>query len=430
MERNKVNIKGFKESFVQINHKTGLTILLKQMKEFSTATAAFLTRYGSVDRCFKKVGETEKTTVPDGVAHYLEHKLFDNEDGSVTFDLFSKEKASANAYTSFKETSYYFSSPANTFLNALKVLLNFVQSPYFTDESVEKERGIISQEIKMGKDTPEEVVFYKCLEGMYKKSAIKIDIGGSVSSIKKINKEILYECYNNFYNLSNMCLILVGNFNEEEALKLVDAELKNTKVVEIEKVYEEEPEKVNKNYYETSMSVKTPLFAIGFKLTPKKGEELLKTMVGLEFLCELLFGEGSFLYNEFYEKSLVAGSEIEYDIYDGENYFTLILTGESKQPKKVMDKIFKEIEKIKTNGINENDFSLVKKVVYKNYLEEFCTQEKVTDFLTGQFIRKDLQNVRLSFVLSYCIKDLEECLKEIDLNKTNLTVVSPLENSN
>ena len=426
MERETIKIEEFKESFVKIKHKTGLTILLKQMKDFSTAIAVFLTRFGSVDRCFKKVGEKEKTTVPDGVAHYLEHKLFENEDGSVTFELFSKEKALANAETSFNSTSYYFSSPSKNFLDALKILLNFVQNPYFTDENVEKERGIISQEIKMEKDTPEEVVFYKCLEGMYKNSAVKIYIGGSVSSIKKINKEILYECYNNFYNLSNMCLILVGNFNEEEALSLVDAQLKNAETVEIERFYEEEPEEVEKKYCEVFMPVKMPLFSIGFKLTPKKGEQRLKTVIGLRILCELLLGEGSFLYNEFYENGLVFGAEVGFNILDGENFLTLILNGESENPKEVMNKIFEEIVKMKVKGINEKEFLLVKKLVYKEYLEEFSTPEKVAYFLEELFIKKDLQSKNLSFIKEYYLKDLENCLNEINLNKTNLTVVLPL----
>ena len=429
MERETIKIEEFKESFVKIKHKTGLTILLKQMKDFSTAIAVFLTRFGSVDRCFKKAGEKEKTTVPDGVAHYLEHKLFENEDGSVTFELFSKEKALANAETSFNSTSYYFSSPSKNFLDALKILLNFVQNPYFTDENVEKERGIISQEIKMGKDTPEEVVFYKCLEGMFKNSAVKIDIGGSVSSIKKINKEILYECYNNFYNLNNMCLILVGNFNEEEALNLVDSKLKNEEAVEVERFYEEEPEEVEKKYCEIFMPVKTPLFSIGFKLTPKKGEQRLKTVIGLRILCELLLGEGSFLYNEFYEKGLVPGAEVGFNILDGENFLTLILNGESENPKEVMSKIFKEIEKMKNKEINEKEFLLVKKMVYKEYLEEFSTPEKVADFLEELFIKKDLQSKNLKFIKEYYLKDLENCLNEINLNKTNLTVVLPLKQS-
>lgn len=426
MQRETINIKEFKESFVKIKHKTGLTILLKQMKEFSTATAVFATRFGSVDCCFKKKGEKKATNVPDGVAHYLEHKLFENEDGSITFELFSKEKALANAETSFNSTSYYFSSSPKTFLNALKILLNFVQKPYFTDENVEKERGIISQEIKMGKDTAEEVVFYKCLEGMFKNSAVRIDIAGSVESIKKINKEILYDCYNNFYNLSNMCLILVGNFNEEQALKLVDAELKTAEVVEIERVHEEEPKEVKQKYCETFMPVKMPLFSIGFKLTPKKGEELLKIIIGLRFLCEILLGEGSFLYNEFYENGLVPGAELDYNILDGENFLTLILNGESEKPNEVMNKIFKEIENLKTKGIKEEEFLLVKKLVYKEYLEDFSTPEKVAYFLEELFIRKDLQKTSLSFVASYTIKDLEKCLNEVSLNQTNLTVVLPL----
>ena len=154
MERKLVEIERLKERFIFIKRKNKLQIFLRPMENFSTAVAVFCTKFGSVNRCFKRKGEENFLKVPDGVAHYLEHKLFENKDGSITFELFAKEKALANAETSFDSTAYYFSSPKENFSNGLSILIDFVQNPYFTDENVEKERGIINQEIKMGEDDP------------------------------------------------------------------------------------------------------------------------------------------------------------------------------------------------------------------------------------------------------------------------------------
>ena len=427
MDRKIVEIKRLKEDFIYLKNKSGLKIFLKPMENFSTAVAIFCTRYGSVNRSFRKKGSDEFITVPDGIAHYLEHKLFENEDDSVTFELFAKEKALANAETSFDSTAYYFVSPKKTFVNALKILLNFVQKPYFTDENVEKERGIIAQEIKMGEDDPFWNTFFKCLECMYLKSAINIKIAGSVESIAKIDKEILYKCYDHFYNPNNMALVLAGNFKEEEILELLKTELAEKEAFDVDRIVEEEQKEVVLGFYEMKMPVKTPVFCIGFKIVPKRKEEILKFKIGFKILLEILFGEGSFLYNLFYKKGLVLGSQLDYDIFAGGNYFALILNGESYDPKKVLDEISREIEKKKREGIGEKEFQLVKKTVYKDIVLEFSTPEKLAGFFTDCYIENSDVSMKIEEIVNIKKEDILSCLKEIDLKNCSLVVTSPLD---
>lgn len=426
MNREIVNIKMLHESFVTIKHKSGLKIFLKPMKRFSSCKAIFATKYGSVNRQFKTNREDIFIKVPDGVAHYLEHKLFENEDGSVTFELFANQKAMANAQTSFDSTAYYFSSPTETFLDALKILINFVQSPFFTDENVDRERGIINQEIKMNEDDPEWVTFFKCLEAMYKESAFKVKISGSVSSIANIDKNVLYRCYNAFYNLNNMALILVGDFNELEVLKLVDENLKFKESVFVERKFELEPYKVNKNYCEIYMPVKNPIFCMGYKLSPKKRESLLKSKVGLAILCEILLGEGSQLYNEFYENCLVSGGELNYEIFAGENYFALIFSGESSNPKRVSERISEEINNKKENGVNEKDFELVKKVIFAKAVKEFSTPSSVASALFDSYIEDFDISDKLDFIANFNIADIMDCLNIIDTSNYSLAISFPI----
>ena len=417
-------IKPLNESFVKINHKSGLTIFLKPTPGFSSAVAVFCTRFGSVDNCFKKNNKT--VNVFDGVAHYLEHKLFENEDGTITFELFSNEKALANAQTSFNYTSYYFSSPCENFLNSLKILLNFVQTPYFTKQNVEKERGIIEQEIKMNEDDPYWVNFFNCLDAMYENSSVAVKIAGDLASIKKIDEKLLYCCYENFYCLNNMALVVTGNFNPKQVLNLLEKELKLTKNEDVERIFEKEPLNVKQKLFENYMPVQTPIFSIGFKLTPtQKEEEILKIKIGLEILKEIIFEEGSNLYRYFSQESLVVGAELDFEIIFGRNYFAFILTGESKNPKKVLEKISQEIF-AKQNNITQEEFVLAKKTVYKEIIKQLSTPLKVAEFLTEIFVQ-DLKEIEiLQYIVKFSLKDCEFVLKKLGLSSTSLSITWPL----
>ena len=229
--------------------ENGLTIMIMPKKDIQKKYAIFATNYGSIDNKFIAPGETEVTQVPEGIAHYLEHKMFEQENGENSLDVLTKLGVEANAYTTTNHTAYLFECTDN-FYPALDELMDYVQHPYFTDENVEKEKGIISQEIKMYDDYPEWVVYMNAIRSMYEKNPIKIDIAGTVESIAKINKEILYKCYNTFYNLSNMVMCVVGDFVPEELLEQIKKRLLENKKPqgEIKRIIEKENTKINRKW--------------------------------------------------------------------------------------------------------------------------------------------------------------------------------------
>lgn len=196
----------------------GLQVFILPKAGFKKTYATFTTRYGSVDNHFQVEGR-EEIRVPDGIAHFLEHKMFEEPTGDI-FSNFANKGASANAFTSFDRTTYLFTATEHIEDN-LTTLIDFVQHPYFTDENVEKEKGIIGQEIQMYRDNPDWRSYYGLIEAMYSKHPIRIDIAGTVESISKITKGTLYECYNTFYHPSNMILFVVGGINPESIMELI-----------------------------------------------------------------------------------------------------------------------------------------------------------------------------------------------------------------
>ncbi|WP_312640611.1 EF-P 5-aminopentanol modification-associated protein YfmH, partial [Hydrogenoanaerobacterium sp.] len=212
------------ENYVKIKHSSGLTMLLCPKPQFSSAYALFGAEIGSIDTTFKTSKDNDFVTVPAGIAHYLEHKLFESEDGDA-FERYAKTGASANAYTSFDKTAYLFSC-ADNFKESIEILLDFVTHPYFTEETVRKEQGIIGQEIKMYDDNPDWRVLFNLLGALYVNNPVRVDIAGTVESIAEIDADLLYRCYNTFYNLNNMVLVVAGNFEIDTVLEAADRILK------------------------------------------------------------------------------------------------------------------------------------------------------------------------------------------------------------
>ena len=294
-----------KEVYYKINHPTGLTVLLYPMKGFSSAYALFGTRYGSIDTTFRSNTEEDYITVPEGVAHFLEHKLFENENGVDAFELFAKTGASANAFTSFDRTCYEFTC-TDHFEESLEILLNFVQSPYFTEKTVEKEQGIIGQEIRMLQDRPGWKVLFNLLNALYVNHPVKVDIGGTVESIAEINSDLLYRCYRTFYNANNMVLAIAGNFDYKKALEIVDRCIKPAdSLIQADSRMPQEPLSVAKKVIEDKLEVSVPLFNIGYKELPLFGYDLVKALAEFEILTEIITGEGSRFYREAYDSNLI-----------------------------------------------------------------------------------------------------------------------------
>lgn len=366
-------------------HKSGLSIYIMPRKDYSSNYAIFGTRYGSVDSKFVVPGEDEVTAVPDGIAHYLEHKMFDQPDGTNIFDKFAAFGGNANAFTSFNMTGYLFSC-TDCFFDNLKTLMDYVQTPYFTKESVEKEQGIIGQEIKMYDDNAPWRVFFNLLGCLYNNHPVKLDIAGTVESISHIDEKLLYRCYNTFYNLSNMAIFVTGDIDPEETLAVIEGGIKKNEPFEeeIRRIYPEEPASIAKPYVEQKISVAKPLFMIGWKDTDVGygGEKLLKKEIEMDILTEMLFGKSTPLYNRLYESGLINNSfsaEFNPQIAYG---FTAI-EGESEDPKRVYDEIIKELE---STELSQEAFDRIKKVVWGDYIRSFNDIESYAHtFITEAF---------------------------------------------
>lgn len=286
----------------------GLDVYVLPKKGFNKTYAVFTTKYGSIDNRFVPLGKNEMVHVPDGIAHFLEHKLFEKADGDV-FQDFSKQGASANAFTSFTRTAYLFSSTSNVERN-LETLIDFVQDPYFTEKTVEKEKGIIGQEINMYDDNPDWRLYFGVIENMYKEHPVRIDIAGTVESISHITKDLLYECYETFYHPSNMLLFIVGPVDPEAIISQVrenQGKKPYTDQPEIKREEVKEQEVVFRKEKEIKMNVQGPKCLVGLKSKNpfKLGKELLKHELSMNLLLEALFGKSSAQYESLYEKGYI-----------------------------------------------------------------------------------------------------------------------------
>lgn len=358
----KIKSEHLDDFYYKVKHPSGLTIYIYPKKKNNSTYAVFGTKYGSIDNCFKISGEKEPHKVPDGIAHYLEHKLFESEDGDA-FARYAKTGASANAYTSFYNTCYLFSCTQNVY-ESLEILLDFVQSPYFTIETVQKEQGIIGQEIKMYDDDPQWCVLFDLLEAMYHNHPVKNDIAGTVASIAKITPELLYECYNTFYNLNNMVLCIAGNIDAEKVLRLCDKMLKPSKPIEIERIFEKEPQHIVKARVEKKLAVASPLFNLGFKEEANGPMADVGKLAQTDILLEAFAGDFTKLYRRLLDKGLINENSFGKEYFEGPGFASIIFGGDSKDPEAAAEEIRKAVAGIRRNGVNPTDFERAKKSLY------------------------------------------------------------------
>lgn len=365
IENLKVKEKLYKEKL-----DNGLTVMIIPKKGIQKKYIIWGTNYGSNDSVFVVPGENEATTVPNGVAHFLEHKLFEQENGTNSLDTLTSIGVEANAYTTNDHTAYLYECTDN-FYEALDEFMDYVQHPYFTDENVEKEKGIIGQEIMMYDDDPGFQLYLNTLKCLYSKCPIRIDIAGSIDSIAPINPDILYKCYNTFYNPSNMVLVVCGNFEPQNILEEIKKRLKSSKNIgEIHRIYEEEPKEINEKHMEKSMSVSMPIFMIGVKDKIVNPSERVRRHMAIEVILNLLIGKSSNLYKKLYEEQILLGeADSEYEFSN--QYAHILISGQSNNPQLVQDMLITEIEKLKNNGFVIEDFERVKRKIYGEFVTEF-----------------------------------------------------------
>lgn len=375
-----------KESYFEIDHPSGLKILVYPKKNYAATYAVFGTRYGSIDTEFRLNGEEKFTCVPEGIAHFLEHKLFESEDLDA-FERYAKTGASANAYTSFDKTCYLFSCTGK-FQESLEILLDFVTHPYFTEKTVQKEQGIIGQEIQMCRDEAGWEALFSLLRAMYKTHPVRIDIAGTVESIAEITPELLYKCYETFYNFSNMVLCVAGNVTPDEVLSVADRLLKPQKPIRIERKFHREPREVAESYTEETLSVAFPIFSLGFKEAVETPERSLREILISDIILEAVAGKTSAFYSELLEAGLI-NTSFESEYFCGYGYAAWIFTGESPDGREVQKRITARIRALQETGISKADFERIRKKLYGRSIMQFNDIDGIANAMVSAYFCKE-----------------------------------------
>ena len=410
------------EKYYDIDHPSGLKILVMPKENYSSTYAIFATKYGSIDTMIQMSDGSFKE-IPEGTAHFLEHKLFESEDLDA-FERFAKTGASANAYTSFERTGYLFSCSAN-FKKNLEILLDFVQNPYFTQATVEKEQGIIGQEIDMYKDAPDWEVMFNCLRTMYHNLPVRIDIAGTQESIAQITAKTLYGCYDNFYNLHNMVLAVAGNADVDEIVEVADKVLKPVEGKMAQRKVIDEPEEVIDSYIEEKLSVATPQFMFGFKESWDTPERTTKEEISMEILLDMISGQSSELYKRLFDGKLINNS-FGFEYFTGFGYSCVLFAGESNDPKKVAEEIVGEIGKFRETGFDKTAFERTKKKLYGRMIMglndiEGLANNMAVSYFAGEDVFTDFEIFK-----TVTLDDVNDIFKKtLDENRSVLSVINP-----
>lgn len=412
---------GLCEKYYEIRHRSGLRIFVFP-KNFSVCHAVFGTKFGSADYAYTSNGVN--TVLPDGTAHFLEHKLFENEDELNADELFTMLGADANAYTTYTATRYLFSATDN-YKECLETLLSFVSHPHFTDENVEKEQGIIAQEILMYEDDPYECAMENCLRGMYKSSGVRRSICGSVESISKITPEILYKAYDAFYNLNNMMLSVCGNITPEEVIDIADRTLpQESSPFDVMRVRDTESERVFSDYTEKRMNVSSPVFFVGVKDNFSElcnGYKRIKRSFSMTILNNMLFSGTGELYNKMLEGGLITPSfSFGYSVGDvcAMNSFS----GISDSPERVLDMIKKRSLSAALGDLSRNDFDRCKRSSFSAFLKSFDSSAEIADDVMISFLSSGVDPFCIpSIIESISFEDVRNCAVELFGKQDNWT---------
>ena len=356
MEIRKQTYNELGETLCSAELANGLRVRVVPKKGFSGFFACFGTYYGSVMRSFLMGGERKDT--PAGVAHYLEHKMFDMPDGDNALQSMTATGADPNAFTGFDETVYHFHC-TERFEENLRTLLRFVTTPYFTPETVEKEQGIISQEIRMYDDLPDYAVYFELMKLLYRTHPLRDDIAGTVESIAEIDAETLYTCHKAFYTPGNMCLCVEGDVEPEEICRIAEEILGTEKGEVPQPLIPEENGAPEQLCTERKMSVSAPLFLLGAAFTPS-GEDALRERIVARLALRLLCSPSSAFYTRLYREGLLNRS-FSYEAEFPANAALVTAGGESRDPKRVYDELLREAERVAAEGFDAADFERAKR---------------------------------------------------------------------
>jgi len=401
----------------------GLEVIVVNKPYHAKRYAFFSVRYGGMDLRFKLNGQWQDT--PAGIAHYLEHKMFDTEEGNALQEL-AKNGAYDNAFTSNAITAYYIECTEKFYEN-LRILLSFVSIPYFTRESVEKEQGIIAQEIRMVEDDPDWRVYANLMECLYSSSPARIPVAGSVESIQQITPQTLYDCHKAFYTPSNMVLVCVGDMEPERVIGEAEAILPKSGGPAIDRDYgEEESLTPASKEREQSMEVAMPMFLAGYKCRPQAGGEgvLRQSIIG-DMACDVLFGDSSPLYTRLYEEGIINSSlGGNFDMLPGAEY--VYVGGDTKEPGLVFDELNRQAKLLGEKGIDDEFYQQIRRASYGSMIRSLNSFENIAVSMAEGYFR-GFDYYRFPEIFDSVTKaDVEAFLREnINLERAALSVIRP-----
>ncbi len=387
--------------------KNGLIVKIIPKKGYRKFFVSFGTKYGSLTNKFVPNGENEYIEVPLGIAHFLEHKMFAMEDGSDAANEFAQMGLDANAYTDYLETVYLFSGTTNL-QEGIELLLDFVQKPYFTDENIQSEQGIIEQELLMYLDMPGDRLHIGLMDNMFQVYPLKYDVGGTVKSIKKINKELLYKCYNTFYHPSNMTMIVVGDVNPRKIVEIIknnQSKKEFLPIVDIKRSFLVEDNKVFKKYSEIKMDIVNSKVAIGIKLPYEENnlnDSLIKELL-LKIILEIKLGPSSDFYQKLIDEELVTNG-VSYSVFLDDKCGYIKVCADSNNVQKYRQLMKEYLLSLCNLDITEEEFARFKKAILGSLLKSLNSE----DFIASSFLEYDFKNC--DFYSSI------ELLEKIDIN--------------
>ncbi len=412
------------ETIYENTLRNGIKCFVIPKKGFKEKQVMFAVDYGSVDTIFLQNGDLRKE--PDGIAHFIEHKLFEQEDYNV-FEAFSKYGASSNAFTNFNTTAYYFNCTEN-FKENIDILFDFVSKPYFTKENVEKEMDIISQEIRMYDDDPSWKIYFNMLKAMYENHNVKNDIAGTVDTIKNITEEALYENYKNFYTYKNSVVVCVGDFDRNIVYESIEKNLKLNADNNIKKADFDEKKNIVKKVVSEEMSVERTMFNIGIKDTSEHWGTA-KRILGTKILLDIIVGESSEFYEDMYNKRIIDKS-FTYAYTCGRDYGFAIISGFSEKPDIIEKNFLNNIIKVKNQGINSDLFEIIKNKYLGRFIKGFNSVDGIAaaqvDFFTKGITLYDYANCCKNINIEYIEEILYDLFPE---NNIVLSLIVPYNNS-
>lgn len=420
----KININKIDENIFYERLDNGLEIFFYVKDTVSNVYATLTTRFGSVNKEFIPINGKKMITVPDGVAHFLEHKIFAQENGEDAASFFEKSGAGYNAHTSLKATSYEVNGPNNVVENIL-FLLDYVQSPYFTDDNVDIEKGIIKEEINMCNDDPWNILYNKIRYNLFVLDPIRYSISGECSDIDKINKELLYSCYNTFYHPSNMFLVVTGNFDKDKLLEEIKENQSKKKFLDLKEIKVKkykEPNKVYKKEEIVTINTRIPKFAYSIKFSLSKIKDISKrkVMLYLYILFNMLFDDTSEFSLKLKEKEIITNN-INIDMLDSDDYVIVSLINETLKYEILKDKID---EVLKNIVIDEQAFNRKKKVLISNELFGYENIIVINEIITDSVLFDGKLEDNIIGIIDSLNKDeFNEILRLLDFDNVSIVIL-------